>query len=404
MIEINTAGENRVSTNRLFVLSVCCLVIFTDMVGYSIIAPSIPLFAKLFNASDAAISYAFAAYPVAFLLTIIPFGFVVDRIGKNYLVIGVGLFSLAAACFTLIFSESIVTFSLARAFQGIGSAASWVAAQPLAAQKIDASKKKGLEVGSITIAMGLGMILGPLIGSIGGLRTPFIINFFLALGIGMLSLFALKGESVEERAVNYDYLSIIKRTNIIVACLVIMFLFASTGMMEVLFPLYMDSLGYMKGSIGVLFFVLSLCLVLGQPFTGSWMDRVGPHLPIFIGFIAIALSLSLMVFFTSFTGWVPVFVLFGVALGMLTSASMLLIALNSKPGEQGAAYGIWNFSFSVGYLVGPALGGTLSDISRTLAPSVGIQAPFFFFTVLLLSCLVFFGFVLARTKRLSTNV
>jgi MFS family permease len=119
-------GENRVSTNRLFVLSVCCLVIFTDMVGYSIIAPSIPLFAKLFKASDAAISYAFAAYPVAFLLTIIPFGFIVDRIGKNYLVIGVGLFSLAAACFTLIFSESIVTFSLARAFQGIGSAASWV--------------------------------------------------------------------------------------------------------------------------------------------------------------------------------------------------------------------------------------------------------------------------------------
>jgi len=264
------------SMNRFFVLFVCCLVIFTDMVGYSIIAPSIPLFAKLFGASDAVISYAFAAYPIAFLLTIIPFGFVVDRIGKNHLVVGIGMFSLAAACLVLILSESVLTFSLARAFQGIGSAASWVAAQPLAAQQIDTTKKKGLEIGSITVAMGLGMILGPLIGSIGGLRTPFVINLFLALGIGCLSLLSLKGEHLKKKVVNYDYLSIIKRTNIVIACLVIMFLYASIGMMEVLFPLYLDSLGYTKSSIGILFFVLSLFLVLGQPFTGSWMDRVGP--------------------------------------------------------------------------------------------------------------------------------
>ncbi|HUT83383.1 MAG TPA: MFS transporter [Thermodesulfobacteriota bacterium] len=387
------------STNRLFVLFVCCAVIFTDMVGYSIIAPSIPLFAKLFGASDAVISYAFAAYPVAFLLTIIPFGFVVDRIGKNHLVIGIGMFSLAAACLVLILSESIFTFSLARAFQGIGSAASWVAAQPLAAQQIDTSKKQGLEIGSITVAMGLGMILGPLIGSIGGLRTPFVINLFLALGIGILSLLSLRGEHLKEKVVNYDYLSIVKRTNIVIACLVIMFLFASTGMMEVLFPLYIDSLGYMKGSIGVLFFVLSLFLVLGQPFTGPWMDKVGPYLPIFLGFIVIALSLSLMVLFKSFAGWVPVFVLFGVALGMLTSASMLLIALNSKPGEQGAAYGIWNFSFSVGYLVGPALGGTLSDMFRAVLPSVGIRAPFFIFSLFIISSVLILRMVVAKRKQ-----
>jgi len=392
------------STNRFFVLFVCCAVIFTDMVGYSIIAPSIPLFAKLFGASDAVISYAFAAYPVAFLLTIIPFGFVVDRIGKNHLVIGIGMFSLAAACLVLILSESIFTFSLARAFQGIGSAASWVAAQPLAAQQIDTSKKKGLEIGSITIAMGLGMILGPLIGSIGGLRTPFVINLFLALGIGLLSLLSLKGEHLKEKVANYDYLAIIKRTNIVIACLVIMFLYASIGMMEVLFPLYMDSLGYVKSSIGILFFVLSLFLVIGQPFTGHWMNRVGPHLPVFLGFFSIALALSLMVLCTSFAGWIPVFILFGVALGMLISASMLLIALNSKPGEQGAAYGIWNFSFSVGYLVGPALGGTLSDMFRIWAPSIGVRAPFFFFSVLILICLAFFRLVMARTSQASTGV
>jgi len=98
-----------------------------------------------------------------------------------------------------------------------------------------------------------------------------------------------------------------------------------------------------------------------------------------------------------------VFVLFGVVLGMLTSASMFLIALNSRPGEQGAAYGIWNFSFSVGYLVGPALGGTLSDVFHIWAPSVGVRAPFFFFSVLILSSLLFLRLIMTRASEGSTG-
>ena len=64
---------------------------------------------------------------------------------------------------------------------------------------------------------------------------------------------------------DYDYLAIIRRPGIVVACLSIMVLFASLGMMEVLFPLYMDSLSYSKASIGMLFLILSVFLVLGQP-------------------------------------------------------------------------------------------------------------------------------------------
>ena len=385
--------------HRLNILFICCLVIFTDMVGYSIITPSIPLFAKLFNASDTAISFAFAAYPVAFLIFILPFGFLVDRVGRNHLIIGLGMFSLAAACLSLVFAESIAVFSIGRAFQGIGSAASWVAAQPLAAQQIDSSKKKGLEISSITIAYGLGMILGPLLGSIGGLRTPFYINFFLAAGVGLVAIIWLKGAEMSERMMEYDYLSIIRRPGIIVACLTIMFLYASLGMMEVLFPLYMDSLTYSKASIGMLFLILSIFLVIGQPATGFWMERSGPYVLILTGFCCLAGSLALMVVCNSFRGWVPVFMVFGVFIGALTSASMLLIAQNSRPGEQGAAYGIWNFSFSVGYLWGPALGGMLSDFSHSAMPSMGFKTPFFFFSFLIICCAVLFKLLVRKPEK-----
>ncbi len=376
--------------HRLYVLFVCCMVIFTDMVGYSIITPSIPLFAKLFNASDTAISLAFSAYPVAFLVTILPFGYLVDKLGKNYQIIGVGMLSLGIACLFLVFAESIVSFSIARAFQGVGSAASWVAAQPLAAQQIDTSKKKGLEISSITIAYGLGMILGPALGSLGGLRTPFYINFVLAAVVGLVALVSLRQVRVAESTVEHHYLGIIKRPGIVMACLTIMFLYASLGMMEVLFPLYMDSFGFAKGSIGVLFLILSILLVSSQPVTGYGLNRVGPYFIIQNGFFFFALSLALMVTGKSFVAWIPVFMLSGVTIGALTSASMLLIAENSSHGEQGSAYGIWNFSFSIGYLWGPALGGMLSDFSHAYTPSLGFKVPFIFFSFMCLCCVLFF--------------
>ena len=260
----------------------------------------------------------------------------------------------------------------------------------MAAQQIDSSKKKGLEISSITIAYGLGMILGPLLGSIGGLRTPFYINFVLAAGVGLVAMIWLKGAELTERMMEYDYLAIIRRPGIVVACLTIMLLFASLGMMEVLFPLYMDSLSYTKANIGVLFLILSICLVLGQPITGYFLERSGPFAVIITGFGALALFLSLMVLCSSFRGWVPVFMVFGVFIGSLTSASMLLIAQNSRHGEQGAAYGIWNFSFSVGYLWGPALGGVLSDFSHSALPSMGFKTPFFFFSFLIICCAFLF--------------
>lgn len=384
--------------HRLYVLFICCLVIFTDMVGYSIITPSIPLFAKLFSASDTAISLAFAAYPVAFLITILPFGYLVDKLGKNHLIIGLGMLSLAIACLFLVLAESIMSFSLARAFQGIGSAASWVAAQPLAAQQIDTSKTKGLEISSITIAYGLGMILGPTLGSLGGLRTPFYINFILAAVVGVVALVSLRKVKVSVNTGNHNYLCIIKRPGIVMACLTIMFLYASLGMMEVLFPLYMDSFGFAKGSIGMLFLVLSILLVSGQPVTGYWMNRTGPYFIILIGFFFFALSLSLMVSGKTFFSWIPVFMLSGVSIGALTSASMLLIAENSSQGEQGSAYGIWNFSFSIGYLWGPALGGMLSDFSHAYIPSLGFKVPFFFFSFMCLCCVLFFKLRLSPQK------
>jgi MFS family permease len=47
--------------------------------------------------------------------------------------------------------------------------------------------------------------------------------------------------------------------------------------------------------------------------------------------------------------------------GTLFLASMY-VGQNSAEGQRGSAYALWNLAFSLGYLVGPTVGGNLSSL------------------------------------------
>ena len=120
--------------SRRVLFTICFGVIFTDMVAYGVISPSIPLFAKTLAASDAQMGFAFAGYPIAFTLTVLPLGVLVDRIGKNWLIVTVAMFVLALASVLMAHASSVTMLVLARGLQGFASAAAWVASQPLIAR------------------------------------------------------------------------------------------------------------------------------------------------------------------------------------------------------------------------------------------------------------------------------
>ena len=67
----------------------------------------------------------------------------------------------------------------------------------------------------------------------------------------------------------------------------------------------------------------------------------------------------------------------GIFSGTLFIASMFIVGENSKAGQRGSAYAIWNLAFSLGYLVGPTVGGTLSSL-------LDLQTAFYVFACFLL--------------------
>ncbi len=377
--------------SRWVLFTLCFGVIFLDMVGYGIISPSIPLFAKALSASDAQMGYAFAGYPIAFTLFVLPLGLFVDRIGKNYIIIAVSMFALCLASLMMAFASSIGMLIMARALQGFASASAWVASQPLVAGVSGGGEVNSKEMSVVTIAAGVGVIVGPLLGSVGSLETPFLINAALTFTLGLaVSLFLTRrGTGSSEK--KQGFMVLLKQKGLLVACMAIFFSCACFGIMELLLPLYLDRLGYVKAYIGILFGIFSILYVASQPLISRWIDQKGGYVPIYFGSLGLALGMAVVVQATAFVSFSVVMSFLGVFSGMLFLASMFIVGKESKEGQRGSAYALWNLAFSLGYLIGPVAGGNLSSL-------FGLKTAFYIFTVVLLMGTAWIYFTVKRSR------
>lgn len=348
--------------SKRVLFTICFGVIFTDMVGYGVISPSIPLFAKTLAATDAQMGFAFAGYPIAFTLTVLPLGMFVDRVGKNWLIVTVAMFVLALASVLMAFAASVTMLVFARALQGFASAAAWVASQPLIARGTGgASELDSREMSVVTVAAGLGVIAGPLLGGVGEMATPFLINAGLAFVWGVAALFLLTREGTAGAGEKPPFRDLLRRKGIVIACIAIFCSCACFGILELLLPLRLDRLGYAKLAIGLFFGVFSVVYVAAQPLISRWIDARGGYEPIYVGSLGLAVMMVLIVYGAGITTLSAMLGLAGVFSGTLFLASMYVVGQASAEGQRGSAYALWNLAFSLGYLVGPTVGGHLSS-------------------------------------------
>ena len=349
--------------SRRVLFTICFGVIFTDLVGYGVISPSIPIFARALSATDAEMGLAFAGYPIAFTLTVLPLGMLVDRIGKNWLIVTVAMFVLALACVLMAYASSVTMLVLARGLQGGASAAAWVASLPLVARGSgNTSALDTREMSLVAIAAGLGVIAGPLLGGMGGMETPFLVNAGLAFFWGVAAFLLLTREGTVAPGARLPFRDLLRRKGIVIACVAIFCSCACFGILELLLPLHLDRLGYVKLTIGLLFGVFSVLHVAAQPLVSRWIDARGGYEPIFAGSVGLAVIMVLIIHATGVAGLSTLLALAGLFSGALFLASMFVVGRHSAEGERGSAYAVWNLAFSLGYLVGPTVGGGLSSL------------------------------------------
>lgn len=182
-------------------LAAIFLVVFIDLLGFSLILPLLPYFAKTFNASDFQIGLLVAIYAGAQLVSAPILGRLSDRYGRRPLLL-ISIFGTALGFLLLGVANSLLLLFAARLIDGL-TAGNISIAQAYISDITDAKNRaKGL--GMIGAAFGLGFIIGPAAG--GALsQVGYTVPAFVAFGLSAVNLLLVnfwlpESLSVERRA------------------------------------------------------------------------------------------------------------------------------------------------------------------------------------------------------------
>lgn len=178
-------------TSRRTLLGVVFATILIDFVGFSVLIPVLPLFADRLGADPVQVGLILAIYALAQLLFLPFWGWVSDRIGRRPVLL-VSLFGTAASFVMLAVAVDIPTVYLARALAGFFAASVGTAQAVVTDLTPPAERASGM--GMIGAALGIGMILGPVLGGVLAAfheKAPFYAIAILAAANGLIAWFTL---------------------------------------------------------------------------------------------------------------------------------------------------------------------------------------------------------------------
>ena len=134
------------------------------------------------------------------------------------------------------------------------------------------------------------------------------------------------------------------------------------GSYEVIWSLYMTSLGADLAAIGLTFFSFGLPPLLLSPFTGRFIDRAGGFWALVIGVAGIGLCGLLYPLVPEIWWMVVLGLVEGSAFALLSPAVFLLAARAAPPGRTSSAQGLLGGAGTVGTIVASLAAGSLAAI------------------------------------------
>ncbi|MCZ2257173.1 MFS transporter [Sporosarcina sp. G11-34] len=157
------------------------------------------------------------------------------------------------------------------------------------------------------------------------------------------------------------------------------------GLIIPIMPEYLGTFGVAGQVLGFLVAIFSLAQFIFAPIAGDLSDKHGPKNLIIVGLIIF--GLSQLVFGLSDELWMLFVARFFTGLGaaFLVPPMMAFVANITTFEERGRGMGLLGASMSLGFMIGPAIGGFLSKIS--------LEFPFYFATAaaLLAAVISFFA-------------
>jgi MFS transporter, DHA1 family, multidrug resistance protein len=356
------------STFRVLPTEVRALIAVAFMValGYGIVGPAIPLFAREFGVGKAAAGAVISAFALMRLLTAPFVGRLVNAFGERVMLatgIGVvGVSSLLAG-----FAQDYWQLLVLRGIGGVGSIMFSVSAASILI-RVTPSHLRGRAQGAWAGSFLLGMIAGPAVGTVAtfSLRAPFFVYTGTLVVAGALALFNLRhSEFAARQSDRSDPLPLraALRNRAYVAALAASFAgdWAVVGSRTAIVPQFVtDRLGLGAGWVYAGFLVVSIVSgALLLPF-GRTADTRGRRPVIITGLLIGAVGFVLLPTVPTIIGLLIAMALLGVA-GAADSVAPGAVMGDVVSGRGGTVVAVFQMSGDLGAVIGPVTAGWIAD-------------------------------------------
>ena len=363
---------------------------FFVAVGFGIILPVIPVFAKSFGVNNAAIGLIVSAFAITRFASGLISGTLVDKFGERA-VFSSGVFMVAFFTFLAALAQSYEQLLVFRAAGGLGSSMFSVAAGSVIMRSVD-DAHRGRAQSVYQGAFLVGGIAGPAIGgllSVISLRAPFFVYSVLLLCSGTVAFFFLKGEKIGKDNKITDSLN---QTTVREAlamkpyriALVLTFIgsWVFFGLRASILPIFVTE--ELKSTTAIVGYGLALSAIIQGTIllrAGRYSDEKGRRAASIIGAQVVLAGVLLLVFAVHVWMYLLSMAILGFGGAFLSTAPASIVGDVIK-GRGGKVIAIFQMAGDAGLMVGPIVIGAISDIYSYRA-AFGLSAAIFIIALVL---------------------
>jgi MFS family permease len=365
--------------------------------GFGAILPILALFYTHHGVSLPELGIVVAGWPAARLIGEPFFGRLADRVSRKWMMVVALVVSSVAVTLPVVVSGTLAFIAL-RVVAGLGAAAYDPAAR---GYLMDANppERQGETFGLYSAAQMGGFMVGPAVGGIAAAITgePTVVFWVFGLAYAASALVVWvrvadrphaaspataqaphdadadaaaggAGGSGPIAAEGKDEPHPRRLLNrlLVVALIINAGAFLASGTYEVIWSVYMTSLGASFALIGVSFFTFSLPVLLFSPFTGRFVDREGGFFALALGGIGVAACGIAYPLIPSVAWMIGLGLVEGTAAAFSSPALYTLVARAAPTGQSSTAQGLFGAAGTTGTIVASIAAGYLAAIDLRL--------------------------------------
>ncbi len=350
----------------LFCTALCFWLSLTSLL------PVLPLYIEATGATSQAVGLVMGSFAIGLLLTRGVLGRWSDERSRK-LVVQIGTLVVGLAPFGYLFLTALPLLVLTRAIHGLSIAGLTTGYSTLVID-LAPPAKRGEILGYMTLAVPIGMAMGPAMGGFLGEEYGFGVVFILSGILGLLAfLFASQvqdgatkpqGLTASRPRSLRDWLgldrlwTLAQGPRLRVPALVLLLIGTVFGALTTFIPAYIRD-SEVGLNVGLFYTAIALSSFSVRIFTGRASDRLGRGLFITASLLAYLVSMILLANATS----AAIFLLAGFAegagAGTLIPMITALVADRSLPSERGQVYSVCLGGFDLGIALGGPVAGSL---------------------------------------------